>query len=170
MKRIIASILAFAAISCNGQEKQFSEESLSKKLLSIDGKSKIPFEEILENHEGKIVVIEIWASWCSDCVKAMPLMNELQKNNSDVDFVFISMDKTTEKWLEGIKKHELNGEHYLATDGMKGEFGSSMNVDWIPRYIVVNKTGKVVLFRAVETDFEKINIVINEVRTKVNKD
>ena len=31
MKKIIASILAFAAISCNGQEKQFSEEALSKK-------------------------------------------------------------------------------------------------------------------------------------------
>jgi hypothetical protein len=28
---------------------------------------------------------------------------------------------------------------------------------WIPRYIIVDKTGKIVLYRAIETDFDKIN-------------
>jgi thiol-disulfide isomerase/thioredoxin len=31
---------------------------------------------------------------CGDCVKAMPKIKELQANNPDVDYVFISMDKT----------------------------------------------------------------------------
>jgi hypothetical protein len=50
------------------------------------------------------MVIEMWAS-CKDCVKAMP--KELQANNPDVDYVFISMDKTADKWITGIDKHEL---------------------------------------------------------------
>jgi thiol-disulfide isomerase/thioredoxin len=56
------------------------------------------------------MVIEMWASWCKDCVKAMPKIKELQANNPDVDYVFISMDKT-DKWITGIDKHELKGDH-----------------------------------------------------------
>jgi thiol-disulfide isomerase/thioredoxin len=164
MKKIFASIIAFASISCNAQEKQFSDESLKIKLLANDGKTQISFAEILKKHEGKTIVIEIWASWCGDCVKAMPLMKDLQAKNTTVDFVFLSMDKTAEKWLLGIEKHELKGDHYMANDGMKGVFGQAMNVDWIPRYIVVDKTGKVVLYRAIETDFEHIMKVLESVK------
>ena len=39
---------------------------------------------------------------------------------------------------------------------MKGEFGTSIKLDWIPRFIVINKDGKIVLFRAIEKDFNKI--------------
>jgi hypothetical protein len=31
-----------------------------------------------------------------------------------------------------------------------------IDLDWIPRYIIVDKTGKIV-YRAIETDFDKIN-------------
>jgi hypothetical protein len=40
---------------------------------------------------------------------------------------------------------------------MKGEFGKSINLDWIPRYIILDKDGKIVTYRAIETDFEQIN-------------
>jgi thiol-disulfide isomerase/thioredoxin len=39
------------------------------------------------------MVIEMWASWCKDCEKQCQ-NKELQANNPDVDYVFISMDKT----------------------------------------------------------------------------
>ncbi len=42
--------------------------------------------EILKKHQGKVTVIEVWASWCSDCVKAMPKLKELQANHPDVDY------------------------------------------------------------------------------------
>jgi thiol-disulfide isomerase/thioredoxin len=61
----------------------------------------------------------MWASWCGDCVK-MPKIKELQANNPDVDYVFISMDKTADKWLTGIDKHELKGDHFMANDQQQG--------------------------------------------------
>jgi thiol-disulfide isomerase/thioredoxin len=107
----------------------------------------------------KTILIEVWASWCSDCVKAMPKVKEIQKENTDVVYIFISMDKSFEKWNEGIKKHEVKGENYWVNDekGMKGEFGQSIDLDWIPRYIVVRDDMKVTLYRAIEKDFDKIN-------------
>jgi thiol-disulfide isomerase/thioredoxin len=158
MKKIALYLLTtLTAISCtNAQNKEFSNESLSKKIISIDNKE-ISFEEILKKHNGKVTVIEIWASWCGDCVNAMPKVKTMQANNPNVDYVFISMDKSFEKWQAGIEKHELKGDHYWATDGMKGEFGKSINLDWIPRYIILDKKGKIIIYRAIETDFDKIN-------------
>jgi hypothetical protein len=67
------------------------------------------------------------------------------------------MDKAFDKWQAGIEKHELQGDHYWVTDGMKGVFGKSIDLDWIPRYIILDKKGKIITYRAIETDFEQIN-------------
>jgi thiol-disulfide isomerase/thioredoxin len=144
-------------------KKEFSKESLSETLLAPDG-SQVAFKDILKKQKGKITVIEVWASWCGDCVKAMPKVKELQEQNKNVSFVFISMDKTADKWKEGIQKHELKGAQYMANDGMKGVFGQAIDLDWVPRYIIVDKTGKVVLYRAIETDFAVINETLKQVQ------
>lgn len=158
MKNIFLSLaIAMATFGCtNAQKREFSEESLSKKLVSIDNKE-FSFEEILKKHTGKVTVVEIWASWCSDCIKAMPRVKEMQAKNPNVDFIFISMDKAFDKWQAGIQNHKLKGYHYWVTDGMKGGFGKSIDLDWIPRYIVIDQKGKIVIYRAIETDFDKIN-------------
>jgi thiol-disulfide isomerase/thioredoxin len=164
MKNLALLIIAFATFSCSqAQKTEFSKKALSETLLTTDG-SQIKFEEILKNQKGKTTVIEIWASWCGDCVKAMPKMKELQVNNPTVSYVFLSMDKTADKWKEGIEKHQLKGLHYMANDGMKGTFGKAIDLDWIPRYIIIDKTGKIVLYRAIETDFEQINTTLKQLQ------
>ena len=165
MKKVLVYlILLFSATSCmNAQNSNFSYEALNEKLLSFDGKQ-ISFNNILKKHQGKTIVIECWASWCSDCVKAMPKVKTLQSDNPNVDYIFVSMDKTVDKWKLGIEKHELKGDHYMANDGMKGAFGTAINLDWIPRYIIVDKTGKIVLYKAIETDFETINSTLNTLK------
>jgi thiol-disulfide isomerase/thioredoxin len=160
MKKIIIVVVALIMIITYAfsrlQSEKFSDKTLKNKLITLDNKA-ITFEDILKKHKGKTTVIEIWASWCSDCVKAMPKVKEMQANNPNVNYVFISMDKSFEKWQAGIDKHDVKGYNYWVTDGMKGEFGSSIDVDWIPRYIILDKTGKILLYRAIESDFDKIN-------------
>jgi hypothetical protein len=94
----------------------------------------------------------------------MPKIKELQAINPTVSYVFVSMDKTADKWKEGIAKHELKGDHYMANDGMKGTFGKAIDLDWIPRYMIIDKTGKIVLYRAIETDFDKINSTLKSLK------
>lgn len=165
MKRIIALLIAFATFSCtsNAQKTEFSKEALSETLLATDG-SQVAFKDVLKKHKGKTLVIEVWASWCGDCVKAMPKIKELQANNTDVGYLFISMDKTADKWKLGIEKHELQGDHFMANDQMKGVFAKAMDIDWIPRYIIIDKNGKIVLYRAVETDFDTINETLKNLK------
>ncbi len=162
MKNILVLLIAFVSFSCShAQKTSFSEEALSQTLLSTDG-NQVAFQDILKKYKGKTLVIEVWASWCGDCVKAMPKIKELQANNPDVAYLFLSMDKTPENWKIGIAKHELKGDHFMANDQMKGVFGKAIDLDWIPRYIIMDKTGKIMLYRAIETDFEKINSTLKE--------
>ena len=161
MKKILATLaLGLGLTSCQAQT-EFSKESLTAKLTTIDNKD-ISFEEILKQNEGKIVVIDVWASWCSDCIKSMPEVKELKAQFPDVAFVNLSCDKTYDAWKTGVEKHEVTGENYLIKDGMKGEFGQSIKLDWIPRFIVLDKKGNIALFRAIEKDFDKIKETIEK--------
>jgi thiol-disulfide isomerase/thioredoxin len=166
MKKIIALVAIVSLFSCNKEKEvktSFSEVALKETLLTTSD-SQIAFRDILKKYEGKTVVIEVWASWCGDCVKAMPKIKELQANNPDVSYVFISMDKTADKWKEGIEKHQLQGEHFMANDQMEGIFATAIDLDWIPRYMIINKAGEIVLYRAIETDFDKINATLAELK------
>jgi thiol-disulfide isomerase/thioredoxin len=157
MKKIfvLATILISTLGCAQKEETSFKKEGLENVMVTTENKP-ITFAEILKKYEGKTIVIDVWASWCSDCVKGMPKVKELQEKNPEVTFLFISMDKSYESWLKGIEKYEVKGEHYLTADGMKGVFGKSIDLDWIPRYMVVDKKGKIALYKVIEADDEKL--------------
>ena len=52
----------------------------------------------------------------------------------------------------------------MANDQMKGVFAKALDIDWIPRYIIVDKKGNIVLYRAIETDFDKINETLKKLK------
>jgi thiol-disulfide isomerase/thioredoxin len=164
MKKIALLLVVLTTFSCTqAQKTEFSKKALSETLLATDG-TQVSFQDILKKQKGKTTVIEVWASWCGDCVKAMPKIKELQASNPTVSYVFISMDKTADKWKDGIVKHQLSGLQYMANDGMKGEFGKAIDLDWIPRYIIIDKTGKIILYHAIETDFDQINATLKKLQ------
>ncbi len=157
MKKILSLlVIALSTLSCSqAQQTEFKEEALTNTMKSVEN-TDITFQEILKKYEGQTIVIDVWASWCPDCIKGMPKVKELQEKYTDVTFLFISMDKNYDAWKKGIEKYNVQGEHYLTSDGMKGVFGKSIKLDWIPRYMVVDKTGKIALFKVIEADDPKL--------------
>ena len=157
MKKIFSIlVIALSAFSCSqAQQTEFKAEALSNTMKTV-GNTDITFQEILKKYEGKTIVIDVWASWCPDCIKGMPKVKTLQENYPDATYLFLSVDKNHDSWLKGIEKYDVQGEHYLISDGQKGVFGKSINLGWIPRYMIVDKTGKIALFKVIEADDEKL--------------
>ncbi len=166
MKRIIPTIVLLLVISAcgNAQRNNFKEEAF-KMTLKAENNTDIAFQDILNKSKGKVTVIEFWASWCSDCVKAMPDLKRMQAAHPNVNFVFISFDKSLEKWIAGIERHELKGTQYWSPEGMKGAFGQALDIDWIPRYIILDKNGKIITYRAIEKDFEAMNNTLTKLKS-----
>jgi len=167
MKKILLSLFVILSfISCTQAQKvSFEKEALSNVMMATDG-SDITFEKILSENKGKIIVIDVWASWCADCIKGIPKVQELQEKNKDVVFIFLSMDKTYNNWIFSVEDQKLYGKHYLVSDGMKGVFGKSIDLDWIPRYMIVDQTGKIALYKAVEADDAKIAETLKKLKQK----
>lgn len=156
-KLLLLPILLLALIATShAQETTFETAGLENKMIALDGKE-IAFKDILQKYKGKTIVIDVWASWCPDCIKGMPKVKELQAEfQKNTVYLFLSLDKNADAWKKGIEKYEVKGEHYLVTDGMKGIFGKSIKLDWIPRYMIVDKKGKIVLYKAIVADDEKL--------------
>ncbi len=165
MTRLLVILAITISSMLYAQKTEFSKEALSSTFLNTSEKE-ISLSEILANHNGKTVLIEIWASWCSDCVAAMPRLKEIQEKFSDIDYVFISMDKTFDAWIEGIEKHNIVGNHYFSkTPWKESEFAKSIDLDWIPRYMVINPKGKISLFKAVKLDDKNLIKAISNSKT-----
>lgn len=140
--------LAVAKDTVYVHNEQFSEVTLKKEFEDIQG-AKVTFKDILARHKGSPVVIDVWASWCPDCIKGFPELKKLQQKYPNSSYVFLSLDKTKDKWTEAIKKYDLKGNHYYLNEKMSGEFGKSIKLDWIPRYIIVDTDGNIALHKAI---------------------
>ena len=75
MKHILVFTLFITTVlSCqNRNETQFSLEALNDKLINLQGDS-VSFKSILEKHKGSAVFVDVWASWCKDCLKGLPVV------------------------------------------------------------------------------------------------
>ncbi|WP_347372950.1 thioredoxin-like domain-containing protein [Aequorivita sp. Q41] len=153
MKTIVVFLL-FVAFA-QAQQTSFTEEALGEKFLS-ENNEEISLLEILKQYQGKTIFIDIWASWCKDCIVGMPKVQNLRKENPEIVFLFLSLDKETSSWKNGIKKYNVVGENYFIKEGWKGKFCSSIDLDWIPRYMVVNPKGEISLYKAIETNDENL--------------
>ena len=152
--------------SCTqAQDKtSFGQEALNAKMTTLEGEQ-LTFKEILAKYKGKTVLIDVWASWCPDCIKGMPKVHELQKQFPEAVYLFLSYDRVDDKWKQGIEKYNVNVEHYHVGTNMKeGAFAKDINLDWIPRYMVVDKNGKIAMFKTIEADDEKLIATLKKLK------
>lgn len=144
----IILFISFTLFSCNFETPtQFSEEALGEIITTLAG-DKTTLKNVLEEYKGKTVLIDVWATWCRDCIESMPKVRELQNEFNDVEFVFLSVDRNISLWKRGIEKYSLKGDHYFINSGQKGTLTDFLNSNWIPRYLIIDKNGNIKLFKA----------------------
>ena len=152
----IILIVLVTLFSCNtNKPTQFTEAAMNDTFVALDG-TDIQFKDILKQYQGKQIVIDVWASWCTDCIKGMPKVKALQKQYPNATYLFLSLDKKQTVWKKGIKKYKVTGEHYFMQSGWDGAFGAFVNLDWIPRYMVVDSNGNIKLFKATKANDKAI--------------
>lgn len=139
-------ILLLVLVSCEKPE-QITEAALNEVVISRNGTT-TTIGNILSENKGNTVLIDVWASWCSDCIKGLPDVKQLQSDYPNVPFIFLSVDVNEDRWEKSIEKYEIEGHHYFLPKGLNGEFGDFLNSNWTPRYMVIDKDGSIKLFKA----------------------
>jgi peroxiredoxin len=120
----------------------------------------------LTDYKGKIVVIDLWATWCVPCIASFPAMQKMVEKHSDVVFLFIAVQEQGNDALERVKKfmnknkypfHVLMDER-IDKNSAKYKITSTYKPNGIPAKYVIDREGKL-RFKTggFDTDSELIN-------------
>lgn len=140
-------------------------KSISK---SISGADILP--AITKAYEGKVVLIDFWATWCGPCRQAMKsidtIKDELSKKGCA--FVYVTGETSPEKdWKSMIKN--IAGDHYRLTDAQWEALCSQLGVAGIPAYLLINKDGSVAYSNVTEAGYPGNDVIQNHVEIALSK-
>ena len=101
----------------------------------------------LDEFKGKYVYIDVWATWCAPCKREFPYLKEMDAEYKDKNLaiVSVSIDKLEDKdkWLNMIEDQGLGGVQVLADNGLDSDFMTFYNINGIPRFILIDREGKI---------------------------
>lgn len=106
----------------------------------------------MEQFRGKVIFLNIWATWCPPCIAEMPGINNLYndiKEEGDVVFLMLSVDDNFEKAKRFKEKKDFDFEVYQAAGGIPQMYHSQS----IPTTYVINAKGELALTHTGMADY-----------------
>lgn len=100
----------------------------------------------LSSLQGKVVLIDFWASWCAPCRASNPYVQKLYSRYKDKGFeVFaISLDTKKKDWLKAIRQDKLKYLQVVDYTGWRSKVAERYYVDQIPINFLIDRSGKIV--------------------------
>ena len=152
-------------------EDNFRESMEKKEIINLTFPNAEGNDISLSDFRGKVVYIDIWATWCGPCKKEMPAMKALEaeyKDNKDIVFMGISVDasKNIQKWKDFVIKEQLPGVQLFAGDMAGPALSKPYKITGIPRFMLVGKDGSLIYMDAPRPSSSEIRAVLNDALKK----
>jgi thiol-disulfide isomerase/thioredoxin len=103
--------------------------------------NKIQFDQ----YKGKVVFLNLWATWCGPCKAEMPGIHSLysKMKNDSITFVMLSLDK--DQALPKVEAYVQKNEYTFPIFMPSGYLAEQLQVPSIPTTFIISKDGKIVL-------------------------
>ncbi|WP_185968904.1 TlpA disulfide reductase family protein [Carboxylicivirga sp. M1479] len=127
-------------------------------LTSMDGQA-----ITLADFKGKVIVIDVWATWCGPCKAEAPYFEALAKKyqSDKVEFISISIDSSEKPWRKYLEGHEKTSTQYITPRPRFKEF----QLITVPRFMIIDKDGRLIdAFAPVPSNEEFEKLIIKAVK------
>jgi thiol-disulfide isomerase/thioredoxin len=118
----------------------------------------------MKDLKGKVVLIDVWATWCAPCKVEIPHLKKLEEElkGHNVQIVSISVDeeKDREKWLKMIDAENLGGLQLFASGW--GDLAKFYKIKGIPRFMIFDQEGRIVMVDAPRPSDPKLKTLLQE--------
>jgi thiol-disulfide isomerase/thioredoxin len=103
----------------------------------------------LSDFKGKLVYIDVWATWCGPCKQELPHLKKLEQEyhgNENIVFMSVSTDESSDhqKWKDYLVKEDLKGVQLFAGDDARDGIIRPYKVYGIPRFVLIGKDGTII--------------------------
>ncbi|MGF6354803.1 peroxiredoxin [Paenibacillus sp. 4624] len=93
----------------------------------------------LSDYRGKAVMINFWASWCTPCVREMPLVHEVaQQNQNSVETLFVNVGESKGTINEFMKSHQFD---FPVIIDATGKVSKLYRINGLPATMVIDQGG-----------------------------
>ncbi|HEY2119282.1 MAG TPA: TlpA disulfide reductase family protein [Candidatus Acidoferrum sp.] len=96
----------------------------------------------MDGLQGKVVLLDFWATWCEPCREALPHIREVAKKFQGQPLVIlsVSLDSDEAKWKEFVTKNEMTWPQYR-DGGFAGSVAKMFGVTAIPHTFTIDADG-----------------------------
>ncbi len=124
--------------------------------------------KILEPMRGKMVLLDIWGTWCGPCKDAISHSQEEYERLKPYDMVFLYLANRSsdESWRNVIKQYNVQGDnvvHYNLPDDQQKAVETFLKVNSFPTYKLIDTEGHILDVNADPRDLDALERVIKQV-------
>ncbi len=98
----------------------------------------------LSQLKGKVVMLNIWTTWCPPCRKEMPTMETLHRRLQNSDFVMLAASQDVDGESTVLPYLQEGGFTFPVVLDVNGEVGKKYGVTGYPETFIIDRQGKVV--------------------------
>ena len=120
----------------------------------------------LSKYKGKTIFIDLWATWCLPCLEEFLFFDSLKqnyKNNNNLVFISLSIDKNNEAWKKYLTEKGRMDETEYIIDKLKLTVYS---IEAIPRTIIITKDYKIAMLDGPLPSAKETRSIINTLLEK----
>lgn len=148
--------------------QRFLRKSKTKKnnrLIALSDFKVYTLDEIIRQQRTKLILIDIWASWCIPCIEQMPYSKKLKEQfiNDKITHIYISIDKQMLRWRQKNEDIGIDPNYSFMFENFDNQsFLKGDEIEMIPRYILIDQNGKIITANAPSPDNPELKKLIEK--------